>query len=69
MYGRTQMVNTTYISLAKYCRIYDTKDIDKYIQYEEMMEDYANDETLKEYINKPVSENIAASVQDFPCYI
>lgn len=73
LYDRTIRVNTTHISFAEHCNVFNTKDIDDYIQYGGLMKkgkdgsrivfDY---ESACKYLNSAVSENIANSLMRNP---
>ena len=73
LYGRTQRISTTYISLAEHCRVLETTDIDDYIQYGGLMrkgeksERFVNDyESALKYLDEAVVENIVSSIKKLP---
>ena len=70
LYDRICKVNTTYISFAEHCKVFQTNDLDDYIEHGGIM-DKAGDEkaitdyeSMLEYLDSAVSSNIANSLKN-----
>lgn len=71
LYGRTYVINTTYISFAEHCKVLGTNDMDYYIKFGGLMckgqnKKYVYDyfSALK-YLDEAVSENIVNSLKKY----
>lgn len=70
LYDRICKVNTTYISFAEHCRVFQTNDLDDYIEHGGIMAKTGDEKTVTDYesmlkyLDSAVSSNIANSLKN-----
>lgn len=70
LYHRICKVNTTYISFAEHCKVFQTNDLDDYIEHGGIMDKAGNEkiitdyESMLKYLDSAVSSNIANSLKN-----
>lgn len=70
LYDRICKVNTTYISFAEHCRVFQTNNLDDYIEHGGIMAKTGDEKTITDYesmlkyLDSAVSSNIANSLKN-----